>query len=122
VRYPVIDWAPPPKEISPLVSELMNQQFDVVDLPLTNTTKETMNKYSIPLQVAQQYAHVIKSFKATQNKGITLEYVVGFLREKVKNDNLNFIPQATWLLMKLAKQGADMKMARELMQEYLANL
>ena len=100
----------------------MNQQFDVVELPLTNPTKETMKKYSIPLQLVQQYAQVIKNFKATQNKGITLEYVVGFLKEKVKSDNLNLIPQATWLLMHLAKIGGAVKMAVELMQEYLANL
>jgi len=100
----------------------MNQQFDVVELPLTNPTKETMKKYSIPLQLVQQYAQVIKNFKATQNKGITLEYVVGFLKEKVKSDNLNLIPQATWLLMHLAKQGSAVKNAIELMQEYLANI
>ena len=100
----------------------MNHQFDVVGVPLTNTTKETMKKYSIPLQVVQQYAQVLKSFKATQNKGITLEYVVGFLKEKVKNDNLNLIPQATWLLMNLAKQGGALKNAVELMQEYLDNI
>ena len=100
----------------------MNQQFDVVEVPLTNPTKETMKKYSIPLQLVQQYAQVIKSFKATQNKGITLEYVVGFLKEKVKSANLNFIPQATWLLLYLAKQGGAVKNAIELMQEYLDNI
>jgi len=31
VSSPVNDWVPPPKEISPLVSQLMNQRFDVVD-------------------------------------------------------------------------------------------
>jgi len=81
-----------------------------------------MKEYSIPLLLGQQYAQVIKSFKASQLKGITLEYVVKFLKEKVKNDNLNFIPQATWLLMNLAKQGVDVKMALELMQEYLDNI
>jgi len=109
--------------VSPLVSELMNQQFEVVEVSLTNPTKETMKKYSIPLQVVQQYAQLMKTYSLKQNTQWPLELAVRFLKEKVKSDNLNFIPHVTWLIIKtrIGDKFQPVK-ALELMQEYLDNI
>jgi len=120
-----MDWAP--RELSPLVSELMNQQFVVEgQVQLTHQNKETMNKYSIPLQVAQQYAQLMITYSLKQNTQWPLEFAVIFLKKKVKSDRpdiLNFIPHVTWLIIK-TRIGDKFQPAKalELMQEYLNNI
>ena len=105
----------------------MNQQFDVVgQVQLTHQNKETMNQHSIPLQVAQQYAQLMKTYSLKQNTQWPLEFAVIFLKKKVKSDRsdiLNFIPHVTWLFIK-TRIGDKLQpaKARELMQEYLDNI
>jgi len=102
----------------------MNQQFDVEgQVQLTHQNKETMNKYSIPLQVVQQYAQLMKTYSLKQNTQWPLELAMRFLKEKVKSDNLNFIPHVTWLIIK-TRIGDKFQPAKalELMQEYLDNI
>jgi len=71
--------------VSPLVSELMNQQFVVEgQVQLTSQNIETMNKHSIPLQVAQQYAQLLKTYNVGQINQWPLEFAVIFLKKKVK--------------------------------------
>jgi len=102
----------------------MNQQFDVLEqVQLTSQNIETMNKYSIPLQVAQQYAQLLKTYNVGQINQWPLEFAVIFLKKKVKSDNLNFIPQLTWLIIK-TRIGDKFQPAKalELMKEYLDNI
>jgi len=102
----------------------MNQQFDVVEkVQLTSQNIETMNKHSIPLQVVQQYAQLLKTYNVGQINQWPLEFAVRFLKNKVKSDNLNFIPHLTWLIIKtrIGDKFQPVK-ALELMQEYLANI
>jgi len=126
VSFPVNDWAPPPKEISPLVSQLKNHQFDVVDhINLVSMTNRMMQKYNAPPQRVKEYAQVLKSNKIPRQSVIPLETVVDLLQHKFGTDKrfLEFIPHMTWLLVK-TRIGDELQpeLAVDLMQEYLDNI
>ena len=128
VSSPVIDWAPPPKEISPLVSQLMSHQFEVSASDMLNSkTKVTMNNHNIPPQIVGEYCRVLKTHKVSQVNGLPLQDVVNLLIDNFGRDRLQYIPHMTWLLMKVPKlrdtpKAEWHKNAIELMKEYLANL
>jgi len=128
VSSPVNDWVPPPKEISPLVSQLKNQQFEVSANDMLNSkSKVTMNNHDIPSQTVKEYCHVLKTHKVSQVSGLPLQDVVNLLIDNFGKDSLQYIPHMTWLLLKVPKlrdttKAEWYKNAIELMKEYLANL
>jgi len=103
VSSPVNDWAPPQKEISPLVSQLMSHQFEVVDhINLVSMTTRMMKKYNAPPQRVKEYAQVLKSNGIPRQSVMPLETVVDLLQQKFGTGKkfLEFIPHMTWLLVK----------------------
>ena len=126
---PVIDWVPPPKEISPLVSQLMSHQFEISanTSVLNSKSSVTMNKHAIPLLIVKEYCHVLKTHKVSQVNGLPLQEVVNLLINNFGRDSLQYIPHMTWLLMKVPKlrdttKAQWHKNAIDLMQEYLDNI
>ena len=125
---PVNDWAPPPKEISPLVSQLMSHQFEVSTSDMLNSKSTvTMNNHAIPLQTVKEYCHVLKTHKVSQITGLPLQDVVNLLIENFGRDSLQYIPHMAWLLLKVPKLRDTPKAewynnAVKLMQEYLDNI
>ena len=128
MSFPVNDWVPPPKEISPLVSQLMSHQFEVSASAMLNSkSKVTMNNHDIPPQTVKEYCHVLKTHKVSQVSGLPLQDVVNLLIDNFGRDRLQYIPHMTWLLMKVPKLRDAPKTqwhnnAVELMQEYLDNI
>jgi len=128
VSSPVNDWAPPPKEISPLVSQLMSHQFEVSTSDMLNSKSTvTMNNHAIPLQTVKEYCHVLKTHKVSQITGLPLQDVVNLLIENFGRDSLQYIPHMAWLLLKVPKLRDTPKAewynnAVKLMQEYLDNI
>jgi len=128
VSSPVNDWAPPPKEISPLVSQLMSHQFEVSARDMsTSKSNVTMKNHDIPLQTVKEYCHVLKTHKVSQVDGLPLQDVVNLLLDNFGLDRLQYIPHITWLLMKTPKLRDTPKTqwynkALELMKEYLDNI
>ena len=88
---PVIDWAPPPKEITPLVSQLMSHQFEVSanTSVLTSKSTVTMKNHDIPLQTVKEYCHVLKTHSVSQVTGLPLQDVVNLLIENFGGDSLH---------------------------------
>ena len=125
---PVNDWAPPPKEISPLVLQLKNHQFEVSASDMLNSkSKVTMKNHNIPLQTVGEYCHVLKTHKVSQVNGLPLQDVVNLLIDNFGRDSLQYIPHMTWLLLKTPKLRDTPKAewynnAVELMKEYLDNI
>jgi len=129
VSSPVIDWVPPPKEISPLVSQLLSHQFEVSASTsvLNSKSTVTMKNYDIPLQTVKEYCHVLKTHKVSQANGLPLQEVVNLLIDNFGRDSLQYIPHMTWLLLKVPKLRDTPKAewynnAVELMKEYLDNI
>ena len=129
VSSPVNDWAPPPKEISPLVSQLRSHQFEfsASTSVLNSKSTITMNNHDIPPQTVKEYCHVLKTHKVSQVNGLPLQEVVNLLIDNFGRDSLQYIPHMTWLLMKVPKLRDTPKTqwhnnAVELMKEYLDNL
>jgi len=128
VSSPVNDWAPPPKEISPLVSQLMSHQFEVSTSDMLNSKSTvTMKSHGIPLQTVKEYCHVLKTHSVSQVTGLPLQDVVNLLIENFGRDSLQYIPHMTWLLLKVPKlrdttKAQWHKNAIDLMQEYLDNI
>ena len=102
-------------------------KFEVTDNTqlLTATSKKSMATYGIPLSNALKYAQLTHAAQIRQSV-LPLEFVARLLREKVvlREDILNFIPHATWLLIKT--RGVDQKFQPkkviELMKEYLEHI
>jgi len=90
VSSPVNDWAPPPKEISPLVSQLMSHQFEVSASDMLNSkSKVTMKNHDIPPQTVKEYCRVLKTHKVSQVNGLPLQDVVNLLIENFGGDSLH---------------------------------
>jgi len=97
VSSPVNDWVPPPKEISPLVSQLMSHQFEVSASDMLNSkSKVTMKNHDIPPQTVKEYCHVLKTHKVSQDNGLPLQEVVNLLINNFGREKLQYIPQSIY--------------------------